>query len=310
MEKISFNFSPLPPFRLDLTVWTLRRRSDNIVDRWDGNVYSKALMPDGVPVEVSVTQRGTPEKPLLRISAAGSDVAAAKPALVTALERLLGIRKDLSEFYDMAMKDNRLSPLVKRFYGLKPPRFTSVFEALVNAFACQQLTLTVGIKLLNRLTTACGKAAPGREAAAHAFPQPEDILRLDTEEIRQMGFSRQKTSYIAGLAREVAEGRLDLENMDGMDDETVLERLRSIKGVGRWSAEYVLLRGLGRLNVYPGDDVGARNKLQRWLNLKEPPDYEIIKKLLSPWEPYQGLIYFHLLLDSLERDGYLNMEPQ
>ena len=154
------------------------------------------------------------------------------------------------------------------------------------------------------------KAVQCRETLAHAFPQPEDILRLDVEEIRKMGFSRQKTSYITGLAREVVEGQLDLEDMDGMDNETVLERLRSIKGVGRWSAEYVLLRGLGRLNIYPGDDVGARNKLQRWLNLKEQPDYERIKKLLSPWKPYQGLIYFHLLLGSLEREGYLNLEPQ
>ena len=305
-----FKIIPLSPFRLDLTAWTLRRRSDNAIDRWDGNVYSRVVMPDGVPRDVSVTQTGTPEKPFLHISAIGPGVAEAKPVIIAYLEKVLGIRKDLSGFYVLARQDERLWTLVKRFYGLKPPRFPSVFEALVNAVACQQLTLTVSIKLLNRLTTACGKAAPGREAATHAFPQPEDILRLDAEEIRKMGFSRQKTSYIAGLAREVVEGRLDLENMDGMDDETVLERLRSIKGVGRWSAEYVLLRGLGRLNVYPGDDVGARNKLQRWLNLNEPPDYERIKKLLSPWEPYQGLIYFHLLLDSLEREGYLNMEPQ
>lgn len=310
MEKITFNLTPVPPFRLDLTAWVLRRRPDNVIDRWDGHAYSRVLAPDGVPFEVTVKQGGMPERLVLNVAITGRDPDAATTSVVAALERLIGIRRDLSKFYDMAMQDGRLGPLVKRFYGLKPPRFDSVFEALVNAFACQQLTLTVGIKLLNRLTIACGKTVQDRETVGRAFPRPEDILRLDSEELKMMGFSRQKTSYITGLAREVVEGRLDLENMDGMDDETVLERLRSIKGVGRWSAEYALLRGLGRVHVYPGDDVGARNKLQRWLNLKEQPNYEMIKKHLSPWKPYQGLIYFHLLLDSLEREGYLNMEPQ
>jgi len=78
-----------------------------------------------------------------------------------------------------------------------------------------------------------------------------------------------------------------------------MERLTELRGVGRWTAEYVLLRGLGRVHIFPGDDVGVRNKLQGWLGLQKPLDYESVQRTLARWHPYEGLIYFHLLLHSL-----------
>jgi len=83
----------------------------------------------------------------------------------------------------------------------------------------------------------------------------------------------------------------------------VLERLTGLYGVGRWSAEYVMLRGLGRLHVFPGDDVGARNKLRSLLDFEGSLDYEGVGRLLARWRPYAGVVYFHLLLDSLAEAG-------
>ena len=81
--------------------------------------------------------------------------------------------------------------------------------------------------------------------------------------------------------------------------EAALARLTGLRGVGRWTAEYVLLRGLGRLHLFPGDDIGARNRLRRWLHLREPLDYERVRRLLRRWRPYAGLVYLHMLLDGL-----------
>jgi DNA-3-methyladenine glycosylase II len=78
-----------------------------------------------------------------------------------------------------------------------------------------------------------------------------------------------------------------------------------LRGVGRWTTEYVLLRGLGRLHIFPGDDVGARNLLQRWLRLRKPLDYQGVRRVLTPWHPFGGLIYFHLLMNGLDEKGYL-----
>jgi len=86
--------------------------------------------------------------------------------------------------------------------------------------------------------------------------------------------------------------------------------LVAIRGVGRWTAEYVLLRGLGRTDVFPGDDVGARNNLERWLRLRSKLDYDRVQNLLRKWTGYGGLIFLHLLLKSLDEAGTLGPTRQ
>jgi DNA-3-methyladenine glycosylase II len=178
--------------------------------------------------------------------------------------------------------------------------------------ACQQVTLSLGIQLLNRLaeTCACGRDAAGGRACA--FPSPDDLAGRTADELRALGFSRQKGQAIITLARAVAAGHLDLDELEDLDDAAAVARLRTLHGVGRWTAEYVLLRGLGRLHVFPGDDVGARSHLQRWLGLLEPLDYAGAQRVLARWAPFQGLVYFHLLLRRLqiERDRPAGSTPR
>lgn len=101
------------------------------------------------------------------------------------------------------------------------------------------------------------------------------------------------------LATALMQEQRDLSLLEGMNNKEVRASVSSMRGVGRWTAEYVLLRGLGRLETFPGDDVGAQKNLQQLLHLAEKPTYETIKALTAPWQPYAGFVYFHLLLDSL-----------
>jgi DNA-3-methyladenine glycosylase II len=125
--------------------------------------------------------------------------------------------------------------------------------------------------------------------------------------LQPLGFSLQKARAIIELASSIVDKRLNLEELENLDNEAALELLRKLRGIGRWSAEYVLLRGLGRLNVFPADDVGARNKLKDWLNLSGSLDYEAVRRSISKWEAYGGLIYFHMLLKGLAEKGYLGI---
>lgn len=196
-----------------------------------------------------------------------------------------------------------IGPPAARLRGLRPPRFPTVFESLVNGVACQQLSLSVGIHLLNRLTVAHGRPPAGDPAGARAFPDPEQIARLDPAELRRHGFSTAKARAVVEIARAIVSDDLDLEALRQLDDPTAVEQLTSLRGIGRWTAEYVLLRGLGRLHVFPGDDVGAHNKLRRLFDIEGPLDYESVRRLVARWDPYAGLVYFHLLLDSLSEAG-------
>lgn len=181
-----------------------------------------------------------------------------------------------------------------------------MFEALVNAVACQQLSLVVGLELLNRLA-AVSNVRRGMAGDAHyGFPAPRDVVRLPPSRYRAIGFSRQKVHALLALARAVDRRRIDLELLAREDDDEVCARLLELRGVGRWTAEYVLLRGLGRLHVFPGDDVGAQNRFARWLGLSGSLDYAGVRKAVEKWQPYAGLVYFHLLLDGLSRAGALD----
>jgi DNA-3-methyladenine glycosylase II len=125
------------------------------------------------------------------------------------------------------------------------------------------------------------------------------------EDLRKLGYSRQKARSLIDLARMVTENGLDLEELASLEDSKALERLIALRGVGRWTAEYALLRGLGRIHIFPGDDVGVRNRLQEWMKVTRPLDYEGVRRLLNRWKPYGGSIYFHLLLNGLSEAGHL-----
>jgi DNA-3-methyladenine glycosylase II len=253
---------------------------------------------------LAVTQESTLDAPRLTVWLAGDSIGHRGEAEARrALERLLGFEVDLSGFAAMAAADPSLGGLVTRMRGLKPPRFPTVFEGLVNGVACQQLSLIVGVHLLNRLTAAYGRSAEAGSGGLRAFPGPEELATIDPAELKSLGFSLAKARTIVASARAILDGGLDLEALEGEEDGAVLERLMGLHGVGRWTAQYVMLRGLGRLHIFPGDDVGARNKLKIFLGLDGQLDYAGVDRVVSRWRPYGGLVYFHLLLDSLSQAG-------
>jgi DNA-3-methyladenine glycosylase II len=302
----TLSMEALPPFRLDLTAAALRRRPDNAVDMWDGRVYRRALTLEGGTIEVAVVQMERSAAPQLTVTLAGAELdQQTEEAARAALARLLGLELDLSPFYRHAEGDPLLHSLAQRFRGLKPPRFPTLFECLVNAIACQQLTITVGIRLLNRLADAYGTASG---EGTRAFPLPAQLAGLAPEALNSLGFSRAKARSIVELAAGITAGTFDPAAVETLDDRAALAALLRLRGVGRWTAEYALLRGLGRLHVFPGDDVGARTNLARWLDRRGPLDYAGVQAAVRPWHPFAGLVYFHLLLANLAEHGMLSEE--
>jgi DNA-3-methyladenine glycosylase II len=305
-----FELEAVAPFRLDLTVWALRRRPGNAVDRWDGQTYRRAFPTTGGIAGLAVRQVGKSEAATLEVSVTTDgpvDRGQVQVETTAGLRRMLGLEIDLGTFYRRADQDPDLHDLADRFRGLKPPRFPTIFECLTNAIACQQLTLTVGIELLNRLAATYGLRIPGDRLGARSFPDAGDLVDVDPDGLRDLGFSHRKSAALVELAERIERGELCLEDLVPITEDEAIRALRGLRGVGRWSAEYTLLRGLGRLQVFPGDDVGARNNLKRWLGLDRALDYEEVGRVTSRWAPYSGLVYFHLLLDRVDQAGWLDV---
>jgi DNA-3-methyladenine glycosylase II len=263
---------PVPPFDLELTARVLARVPANAVDRWDGDAYRRVVA--GRVLEVR--QRGEELEVRCRdgLPAGWAD----------ALGRLLGLDVDLADFHAMARRDPHLRPLVDRLPGLKPQRFPTVFEALLNGVCCQQVSLAAGIATLNRVCARCGEGVDGLLAA----PPPE---RVRTADLDGVGLSRQKQGYLRELAARADRGELD--DLEGLPTPAAYERLRSLRGVGRWTAEYVLLRGLGRLDAFPADDLGAVRNLARLLRVPRLAPHEV-RMAVDRWGPWKGMVYFYL----------------
>lgn len=303
---IEFVLKPRPPFRLDLTVWTLRRRPENAIDNWDGSVYRRALLVKEELALIEVKQLAHGDRPRLSVQVnCDSESPELRSVATTAVERLLGIRLDLQRFYGFAVGEPKLGPLARRFRGMKPPRYLTGFECLANAIACQQISLAAGIQLLNRFSEAFGKPFQSSQVRYVAFPRPEDLIQANEDDLRRLGFSGQKAAALLNLARLVRNGELDLDKLQASSDEATVAELCRLRGVGRWTAEYAMLRGMGRLHVFPGDDVGARNNLCQWLGLSAKLDYQNVQRVLNRWKRFGGLIYFHLLLDKLAAGGHV-----
>jgi DNA-3-methyladenine glycosylase II len=157
------------------------------------------------------------------------------------------------------------------------------FEGLARAIVYQQLS---------------GKAAGtiyGRLVALTGSPlRPEAVLALSEEQMRAIGLSRQKASYVRDLAERTASAEVDFAAFPDMSDEEVIASLTRVKGVGVWTVHMFLIFALRRLNVLPTGDLGVRTAIQRAYRLRKPPTAIRMEKIARPWHPYCSVASWYL----------------
>jgi len=198
---------------------------------------------------------------------------------------------DLKPFYRLLSHMPKLTWLTKKLYGLKPSRPASLFEMAVTAITEQQISLAAAYKIRSRVIQRFGEPVEDM----WVFPEPQSLAVASLEDLRACGLSRQKSEYIRGLAAKVAAGDLDLEGLKNVDTDQARETIMNIKGFGRWSADYILIRGLARPDCVPVDDLGIRTVLGRYLADGARPSAEETATLLEPFRPFRGLMAFYLL---------------
>lgn len=162
---------------------------------------------------------------------------------------------------------------------LSPAWERSPFESLVRAVAYQQLHGRAAAAILGRFI-----------APFPAFPSPEQVLALDEASFRAAGFSAAKAAAIADIAAKAVAGVVPTRaEAEGLSDEELVHRLVSIRGVGQWTVEMLLIFTLGRLDVFPVDDFGIRTGIQRAYELQPPLRKRELAKLAERWQPYRSV---------------------
>ena len=159
------------------------------------------------------------------------------------------------------------------------------------------LTALLGSIVSQQLSTKAAATIFGRFVAL--FPgesvlSPAAIVALDDETLRTVGLSGQKVRYVRDLCDRIIDGRLRLDEIEGLDDEDVIQRLTEVKGFGRWTAEMFLMFRLHRPDVLPVDDLGIVNAVQRMYKLRKRPDAKKLYKLGEAWRPYRSVASWYL----------------
>jgi len=296
------------PFHLEATVRVLQRRPSNRVDLWEGGRYLRVLAVGGASVLVEVENRGTIDDPDVRFAIRSGDSAAATLARVRqTVRRLLGLDVDPGPFQRLAVTDPTLRPTALALRGLRPPRFVDLFETFVNVVPFQQVSLEAGVAIVGRLIEHFGQPHDYAGRRFHAFPTARVVTQAPPQALRECGLSARKAETLQRLGRAIEAGELAEERIARMTTTDALRTLVEFPGIGPWSAGLVLLRGLGRLDVFPPGDVGAERGLRALLQLE--PGLELSREV-ERFGKFRGYLYFFGLGGSLLRKGLIHAAPK
>jgi DNA-3-methyladenine glycosylase II len=168
----------------------------------------------------------------------------------------------------------------------------------VIALSEQQISLNAAIQMRSRLVRALGKKILVEGKEYHAFPTPQTLAGRTVHDLRKLSFSTRKAEYLIDLARKVAVGDMDLEGLRARSNEEVISVLTSLRGFGKWSAEYLLARGLGRTEVVAGGDLGIQNLVGKYLGPGRRVTEDELRRMMEEWGTYKRWVVFYLFCAS------------
>ena len=280
------------PYRLDLTVNALRRLSSNRVDVLTSDGEYLRVLGDAADCAVVRVRQPYPETVTIDVEADRGE----HPRLLALVRRMLGMEVDLTRFYHAALGIQWLHPLVRRMRGVRPPRYPTLWEACVNAIVFQHVSLVAASTIVSRLTIDFGEHIERDGIRLYRFPSVEQVQHAPDRFLRTAGLSAAKLATLRRVADALEGGEVDEVRLEERPSPEASALLRKIKGIGPWTAAVILLRGLGRLDVFPANDTSvARN-----LALVSGSARVDLMAVLEALGPERGMLYYHLLLARLE----------
>ncbi len=258
-----------------------RRSGDDLIDRWDGRDLVRAAPFENTWVPFVATATGGTHQP-------GFDVSVADTAHVEALHEVVAntFAPPSEDHARLLREDAVLAALDARFPGIRQIRQLDVFTALVRCISAQQVNLRWAVITRRRLAEAFGRRYEVAGRMVYAL-DPERIASVDPAEIRALQFTTSKSVSIVATAQAMLNGRIDAHHLAELPDDEVISRLIAIRGIGRWSAEWVLARTLGRPRVVAGD-LGVRKAVGlAYLGTLAPSEAEV-RAATAHWGPSAG----------------------
>ena len=256
---------------------------------WESGRYLRVFtMTEGL-VLTAVENRGPIGLPDVRLSfLEGEPSAAARRSITRTMERMLGLGVDPGPLHAAAMRLKSLRSAAVALRGMRPPRFATLFDTFANVVPFQQLSIEAGAAIVGRLVERFGERLLHDGRSFLAFPTASAVATASVAELIACGLSRSKAESLRYLAHAVESGEVREEAIAELATQDALKFLIELPGIGPWSAAVVLLRGLGRLDVFPPGDSGAKRSLNELLNLRTP---DSLPEVVESFGDYRGYLY-------------------
>ncbi len=215
--------------------------------------------------------------------------------LVNFIEEWFDFSADLSLFYQYGRKNEILEPLINELYGLRLIRIPDFFEAISWGIIGQQINLTFAYQLKKRLVESYGEKMTFENKSYYIHPTVDVISKITVKELMDLKFSRRKAEYLIDVAKIIHSQMLTKDMLLNMEDKVEIEKtLVNIRGIGPWTAHYVMMRSIGVKNAFPIGDVGLQNALKAILNLEQKPSKEQMIVLNKGWEMWSSYATFYI----------------
>ncbi len=293
---MEFSIRPKGPFNLNLTLQRYRLFGDDAAHAYVDGIYQRVIDIDDRPWVYALRSEASADDAAIHVRILGGRPGARHRTAVEAeVQRSLSLDIDLEPFYRWASADAPLAQLIARCYGMRPARAPTLFEALVTSISAQQVNLTFATTTRSRLIKRFGRSVALDGKIFYGFPTPQSLAEAALQELRDMQFSWRKAEYIVNLARLVTSGELRLEEFCQLSNVEVIERITRVKGLGRWTADWLLARGLGRGDVVAAGDLGVRKAVGKFYFSGDIPSVDEVRAFAARWGPYQSLAVHYLL---------------
>ncbi len=293
----TFELEPLAPFSLELSAQIFVGLNP-FVRCFAGGVFSQVLHVNGCLVLTRVASKGTVDKPKLQIELTSNQTLTAqtKQSAKEAIEYIFNLNLDLKEVYKKTQTDQVMHKITQHLCGFKYPTTPTVFESLVDSIVEQQISIKIARTIEERLAEKFGDKLEIDGTCHYTFPTPQNLAAASINDIRACGLSQRKAEYIYGAAKAITDGKLDLEAMKTNPDiDAIVTELDALKGIGVWTAELTIFRGMQRLDVLPADDFGIRRVISHYFCADKPIKAAEAREVAKPWSSWQGLAAFYLL---------------
>jgi 3-methyladenine DNA glycosylase/8-oxoguanine DNA glycosylase len=295
------------PFHLEATVRVLQRRPTNLVDVWAEDCYRRVLTTaDGLAL-VEVVNRGSIDDPDVRWAVLQGDIStAARTALGDIVTKMLGLDIDPRPLQRLAHAEPRLGATAIALRGMRPPRFAALFETVARVVPFQQLSLDAGEAVVGRLVQRFGAVLARDGRRFHAFPTAQVIADARLPALKKCGVSLRKAETLRRIARMIESREITEEKLSRMSTKEAIRSLTELPGIGPWSASLIMLRGMGRLDVFPPGDVGVIRGLSQLMRVEPGRSLE---RVVRRFGDQRGYLYFYSLGSALLARGLIHSAP-